>query len=49
MQLKEIYAPIVTPFKDDESINYEVLKKLIDFVLANGVVGLVPGGKTQTI
>jgi len=44
MQLKGIYAPIVTPFKDDKSINHEVLKKLIDFVLANGVVGLVPGG-----
>ena len=49
MQFKGIYTPIVTPFNDDESINYEVLKKLIDFVPANGVVGLVPGGKAQTI
>ena len=49
MQLKGIYAPIVTPFNNDESINYEVLKKLIDFVLANGVVGLVPGGTTGEV
>ena len=49
MHLKGIYAPIVTPFNLDESLNYDALKKLIDFVLANGVVGLVPGGKTQTI
>ena len=46
MQLKGIYAPIVTPFNDDEFINYEALKTLIDFMLSNGVVGLVPGGKT---
>ena len=43
MQLKGIYAPIVTPFNNnDYFINYEVLKKLIDFVLANGLVGTRP-------
>ena len=46
MHPKRIYAPIVTPFNNDKSIDYEVLKKLIDFVIANDVVGLVPGGKT---
>jgi len=49
MQLKGIYAPIVTPFNPDESINYDALKKLIDFVLSNGVVGLVPGGTTGEV
>ncbi len=49
MQLKGIYAPIVTPFNPDESINYDVLKKLIDFVLSNGVVGLIPGGTTGEV
>ncbi|MEN9564586.1 MAG: Dihydrodipicolinate synthetase family [Chloroflexota bacterium] len=29
MHLKGIYAPIVTPFKADESINYPVLEQLI--------------------
>lgn len=49
MQLKGIYAPIVTPFDADENINYEVLKQLIDYVLANGVTGLVPGGTTGEV
>ena len=49
MHLIGIYAPIVTPFYSDESINYEALKKLVDFVLANGVVGLVPGGTTGEV
>ena len=49
MQLKGIYAPIVTPFNADESINYPVLQQLIDYVLANGVVGLVPGGTTGEV
>ena len=30
MQLKGIYAPIVTPFNADESINYPVLEQLIE-------------------
>jgi 4-hydroxy-tetrahydrodipicolinate synthase len=49
MQLKGIYAPIVTPFDEHEDINYPVLSQLIDFVLANGVVGLVPGGTTGEV
>ena len=49
MQLKGIYAPIVTPFNADESINYPVLQQLIDFVLTNGVTGLVPGGTTGEV
>ncbi len=49
MQLKGIYAPIVTPFDADENINYPVLQQLIDYVLSNGVVGLVPGGTTGEV
>jgi 4-hydroxy-tetrahydrodipicolinate synthase len=49
MQLKGIYAPIVTPFDANENINYPILQKLIDYVLANGVVGLVPGGTTGEV
>jgi len=49
MQLKGIYAPIVTPFDADENINYQVIKQLIDYLLANGVVGLVPGGTTGEV
>jgi 4-hydroxy-tetrahydrodipicolinate synthase len=49
MKLTGIYAPIVTPFDADENINYEVLKQLIDFLLANGISGLVPGGTTGEV
>ncbi len=49
MQLKGVYAPIVTPFDDDETIQYPVLERLIDYVLDNGVVGLVPGGTTGEV
>ena len=49
MQLKGIYAPIVTPFDAGENINYQVIKQLIDYLLANGVVGLVPGGTTGEV
>ncbi len=49
MQLTGIYAPIVTPFDGDENINYDVLAQLIDFLLANGISGLVPGGTTGEV
>ena len=49
MKLTGVYAPVVTPFDQDENINYKVLEQLIDFVLANGVVGLVPGGTTGEV
>ena len=42
MQLKGIYAPIVTPFNADESINYPVLEQLIEYLIANKIAGLVP-------
>lgn len=49
MQFKGVYAPVVTPFDKNEDINYEVLKQLIDHVISNGVVGLVPGGTTGEV
>lgn len=48
-QLTGLYAPIVTPFHPDETINYSVLAQLIDFLLANGISGLVPGGTTGEV
>jgi 4-hydroxy-tetrahydrodipicolinate synthase len=49
MQLKGIYAPIVTPFDADENINYPVLAQLIDYLIDNGISGLVPGGTTGEV
>ena len=44
--LSGVFTAIVTPFKEDESVDYEVLGKLIDFNLENGVKGIVPCGTT---
>jgi len=49
MQLTGIYAPIVTPFDADENINYPVLAQLIEYLIANGISGLVPGGTTGEV
>ena len=49
MKLKGIYAPIVTPFNADESINYPVLEQLIEYLIANKIAGLVPGGTTGEV
>lgn len=49
MKLTGLYAPIVTPFDDEEQINYPVLGNLIEFLLQNGIAGLVPGGTTGEV
>jgi len=49
MQLKGIYAPIVTPFDADENINYPVYKQLIEFLIGNRIAGLIPGGTTGEV
>jgi 4-hydroxy-tetrahydrodipicolinate synthase len=49
MHLKGIYAPIVTPFHADESINYPVLEQLIETLIQNKIAGLVPGGTTGEV
>ncbi|MBI5951522.1 MAG: 4-hydroxy-tetrahydrodipicolinate synthase [Chloroflexi bacterium] len=49
MNLKGIYAPIVTPFNADESINYPVLEQLIEYLIRNKIAGLVPGGTTGEV
>lgn len=49
MKLTGIYAPIVTPFHADESINYPVLEQLIEYLITNKIAGLVPGGTTGEV
>jgi len=43
---KGIYVPLITPFNDDETIDFASYKKVIDFVIENGVHGLLVGGTT---
>jgi 4-hydroxy-tetrahydrodipicolinate synthase len=44
--LKGVFTAIVTPFNQDESVNYEKLAELIEFNIENGVSGIVPCGTT---
>jgi 4-hydroxy-tetrahydrodipicolinate synthase len=43
---KGVFTAIITPFKEDGSVDEECLKKLIDFNIENGVSGIVPCGTT---
>ena len=43
---KGVLTAIITPFKEDESIDEEAFKRLIDFNIKNGVSGIVPCGTT---
>jgi 4-hydroxy-tetrahydrodipicolinate synthase len=45
-KLKGIYIPIVTPFNADESINFGGIKECTDFLVENGVTGIIPSGST---
>ncbi len=41
-----VFTAIITPFRDDLSIDEEALKKLIDYNIEGGVAGVVPCGTT---
>ncbi|MCM3570206.1 4-hydroxy-tetrahydrodipicolinate synthase [Neobacillus mesonae] len=43
---KGIIVPLITPFNDDETIDFQAYKKVIDFQIENGVHGLLVGGTT---
>jgi len=46
LKLEGIYTPVVTPFHADGRPNYEALAAVIDFLIENGVHGLISGGST---
>ena len=41
-----IYTPVVTPYHEDGSVNWETLGEIIDFLVDQGVHGLISGGST---
>lgn len=41
-----VYTAIITPFKKDESVDWDSLKKLVEFQIKNKVSGIVPCGTT---
>ena len=46
MKMQGVYTAIVTPFKKDESVDWDALKKLVEFQIENKVAGIVPCGTT---
>lgn len=48
-KLEGIYIPMVTPFHEDETIDHSGLKEVADFLIKNGVDGLIPSGSTGEI
>jgi len=41
-----IYTPVVTPYHDDYSVNWDALAEVIEFLFSKGVHGLISGGST---
>lgn len=41
-----IYTPVVTPYHDDGRVNWDALAQVIEYLIVNGVHGLITGGST---
>ncbi|KIC12713.1 dihydrodipicolinate synthetase [Leisingera sp. ANG-M1] len=41
-----IYTPVVTPYHEDGSVNWDALAQVIDYLIKSGVHGLISGGST---
>ncbi len=41
-----IYTPVVTPYHDDGRVNWDALAQVIEYLIDNGVHGLISGGST---
>ena len=46
MKFEGIYTPVVTPYREDFSIDYERLAEIIDFLIDAGVTGVISAGTT---
>jgi 4-hydroxy-tetrahydrodipicolinate synthase len=46
MKFEGIYTPIITPFRDDFSIDYERLSEVVEFLISAGVDGIISAGTT---
>jgi len=46
MKFEGIYTPIVTPYHDDYSIDYERLSEIVEFLISGGVNGIISAGTT---
>lgn len=41
-----IYTAMVTPMKQDQSVDYKILEKVVDYQIEQGIHGLIPLGST---
>lgn len=46
MQFEGIYTPVITPYRDDGSIDRDAFAKMIEHLIASGVHGIINGGST---
>ena len=46
MKFEGIYTPVITPYWDDFSIDYERLAEIVDFLIDSGVHGIISAGTT---
>ncbi|WP_170582629.1 dihydrodipicolinate synthase family protein [Ruegeria arenilitoris] len=45
-RFKGIYTPVVTPYHADFSVDWDALAEVIEYLVENGVHGLISGGST---
>jgi 4-hydroxy-tetrahydrodipicolinate synthase len=46
MKFEGIYTPVITPYREDGSIDREAFAKAIEHLIASGVHGIINGGST---
>jgi len=46
MKFEGIYTPVITPYRDDASIDYERLGEIVEFLIDAGVHGIISAGTT---
>lgn len=46
MKFEGIYPPVITPYKEDYSIDYQGFETMIEHLVASGVHGIIVGGTT---
>jgi len=46
MWFEGIYTPVITPYREDMTIDFEALEAIVDHLIAAGVHGIISGGST---
>ena len=45
-QFQGIYTPVITPYTAEKQVNWDALADTIEFIIENGVHGIISGGST---